>query len=111
MPGPYFFCWLDRLCLLVQSIIKLAHLAQTVKHIFCLCFRVKTAWLWLRGKLIEVLSDQGPAPALSNTELLMMMYPRCRQEAEAAFLLSTCLELVDKVVLAKQKELMVGTIN
>ena len=24
MPGPYFFCWLDRLCLLVQSIIKLA---------------------------------------------------------------------------------------
>ena len=86
-------------------------LAQTVEHIFCLCFRVKTAWLWLRGKLIEVLSDQGPAPALSNTELLMMMYPRCRQEAEAAFLLGTYLELVDKEVVAKKKELLVGTVR
>ena len=72
---------------------------------------MKTAWLWLRGKLIEVLSDQGPAPALSNTELLMMMYPRCRQEAEAAFLLGTYLELVDKEVVAKKKELLVGTVR
>ena len=72
---------------------------------------MKTAWLWLREKLKELLSDQGPAPALSNTELLMLMYPRCRREAEAAFLLGTYLELVDKEVVSKQKELMVGTVR
>ena len=49
------------------------------------------------------------SPALSNTELLM--YPRCGREAEAAFLLGTYLELLDKEVVAKQKELMVGTVR
>jgi hypothetical protein len=83
----------------------------TVEHIFCLCFRVKPAWLWLQEKLIELLSDQGPLPALSNTELLMPMYPRCRREAEAAFLLGTYMELVDKEMVGKQKELMVGTVR
>ena len=57
------------------------------------------------------MSDRGPAPALSNTELLMLMYPRCRREAEAAFLLGTYMELVDKEVVGKQKELMVGTVR
>jgi hypothetical protein len=58
-----------------------------------------------------LLSDQGAAPALSNTELLMLMYPRCRREAEVAFLLGTYMELVDKEVVGKQKELMVGTVR
>ena len=56
-----------------------------------------------------MLSDQGAAPALSNTELLMLMYPRCRREA--AFLLGTYMGLVDKEVVGKQKELMVGTVR
>ena len=50
---------------------------------------------------------EGPAPALSNTELLMLMYPRCSREAEAAFLLGTYKELV----VAKQKDLLVGTVR
>ena len=29
---------------------------------------VKTACLWLRGKMLELLSDQGPPPALTNME-------------------------------------------
>ena len=63
-------------------------LEQTVGPLFCSCFRVKIALLWLREKLIELLSDQGPAPALSNTELLMLMYTRCRREVEAALILA-----------------------
>ena len=82
-----------------------------MEHIFALCYKVRTAWLWLRSKVFELLSDQGPAPALSNTELLMLMYPRCRREAEAIFLLSTYTELVDREVVEKQKELMLGTLR
>ena len=41
----------------------------------------------------------------------MLMYPRCRREAEAAFLLGTYMELVDNEVVGKQKELMVGTVR
>ena len=61
--------------------------------------------------LIEMMSDQRPAPAISNTDLLMFMYPRCRREAEVIFLLSTYKELVNREAVGKQKELMVGTLK
>ena len=61
--------------------------------------------------MTELLSDQGPAPAVSNAELIMFMYPKCRREAEAVFLLCTFMELVDREVAGKQKELMVGTLR
>ena len=51
------------------------------------------------------------APVVSNTELIMLMYPKCRREAEVAFLLGTYMELVDREVTGKQKELMVGTVR
>eukprot|EP00092_Neocalanus_flemingeri_P000930 GFUD01000989.1.p1 GENE.GFUD01000989.1~~GFUD01000989.1.p1 ORF type:complete len:160 (+),score=50.19 GFUD01000989.1:359-838(+) len=99
----------DRLC--QNQACKRSDMVESVEHIFCLCYRVRTAWLWLRAKVTELLSDQGPAPAVSNTELIMLMYPKCRREAEAAFLLCTFMELVDKEVTGKQKELMVGTVR
>ena len=53
----------------------------------------------------------GPAPAISNTDLLMFMYPGCRREAKVIFLLSTYKELVDKEAVGKHKELMLGTLR
>ena len=41
----------------------------------------------------------------------MLMYPRCRREAQVIFLLSTYTELVDREVVGKQKELMLGTLR
>ena len=61
--------------------------------------------------MTELLSDQGPVLVVSNIELLMFMYPKCKKEVEAAFLLGTFMELVDKEVAGKQKELMVGTLE
>ena len=90
---------------------KRSGMEETVEHVFSLCFKVRTALLWLSKKLIELLSDQGPAPALSNTELLMLMYPRCRREAEIIFLISTYTELVEREAVGKQKELMLGTLR
>ena len=90
---------------------KHSDMVESVEHIFCLCFRVRSAWLWLRDKVLELMSDQGPAPPVSNTELIMLMYPKCRKEAEVAFLLCTYMELVDREAIGKQKELMVGTVR
>ena len=95
----------------VYQACKNRNLAQTVEHIFCSCFRVRSAWLWLRQKMIDLMSDQGPAPVLSNMELIMLQYPMCRQEAEIACLLGTYMELVDVEVVGKQKELMLGTLK
>ena len=67
--------------------------------------------VWVREKGVEPLSDQGPMPALTNTELIMLTYPRCWREAEAAFLLGNYMELVDTEVTVKQKELLVGTVK
>jgi hypothetical protein len=90
---------------------KHSDMVESLEHIFCLCFRVRSAWLWLRDKVLELMSDQGPAPPVSNTELIMLMYPKCRKEAEVAFLLCTYMELVDREAIGKQKELMVGTVR
>ena len=66
-------------------------MVQTVEHIATTCYRVKSSWLWVKAKLLELLSDQGPVPALGNMELIMLTFPRGRKEAEAVFLLGTYL--------------------
>ena len=38
---------------------------------------VTTVWLWVREKLTKLLSEQGPVPSLSNTELIMLLYSMC----------------------------------
>ena len=87
------------------------HLAETIEHKFCTCFRVKAAWLWVRQKVTELLSDQGLVAAATNLEILMLMYARCMQETEVVFLLGTFMELVDIEVGGKQKELLLDTVK
>ena len=41
----------------------------------------------------------------------MLMYPKITQEAETIFLLGIYMELVDREVVGKQKELLVGTVK
>ena len=41
----------------------------------------------------------------------MLMYPKVAQEAETIFLLGIFMELVDREVVGKQKELLVGTVT
>ena len=60
---------------------------------------------------MELLSEQEPAQLLSNTQLIMLMYPRSMREVEAAFLIGTYMDLVDREVVIKQKELMVSTVK
>ena len=89
----------------------LTWMRQLSIYFLCALREDRTAFLWLREKRIEIMGDQGPALAISNTELLMFMYNGCRREAEVIFLLSTYKELVDREAVGKQKELLVGTLR
>ena len=41
----------DSLC--ANQACKNSRLPETTEHVFCLCFRVRTAWLWVRQKITE----------------------------------------------------------
>ena len=65
----------------------------------------------MRQKLIELWGDPGLVPAPTNQEIITLMFQRVAQEAETIFLLGVFMELVDREVVGKQKELMVGTVR
>ena len=56
---------------------------------------------------MELLSRQGPPPVVSNENIILAMFPKCTQESEVLFLLGNFIEMVDKDVINKQKELRV----
>ena len=85
-------------------------LVQDIEHIFCCCYKVRSAWQWIKNKIFELVSDLGPPVAVSNTDIVLAKFPTCRQEAECMFLLGTFLELVDSEVISKQKELLLDTL-
>ena len=86
------------------------NLVQDVEHIFCTCYKVRAAWQWTRRKILDFLTDQGRPPDISNTDILLAMFSKGRQDAECTLLLGTYLELVDCEVVLKQKELLVNTV-
>ena len=81
-----------------------------VEHIFCLCFKVRAAWGYVRRKILEFLADQGRPPDVSNLDILLARFPKSRQEDECMLLLGTYVQLVDSEVVLKQKELLVNTV-
>ena len=79
---------------------------QDIEHIFCSCYKVRAAWQWTRRKMLEFMTDQGRPPDISNIDIILARFSKGRQEAECILLLCTYLELVDKEVILKQKELL-----
>ena len=59
---------------------------------------------------MDFLPDQGRPPDISDTDILLAMFSKGRQDAECTLLLGTYLELVDREVVLKQKELLVNTV-
>ena len=60
--------------------------------------------------MLELLRDQGRPPDTSNMDFILAMFPKSRYEAECTLILGTYVELVDKEVALKQKELLVNTV-
>ena len=59
---------------------------------------------------MELVLDMGHPVTVNNSDLIMAQFPTNRQEPECMFLLGTYLELVDREVVSKQKELLVDTL-
>lgn len=85
------------------------NLIQDIEHIFCSCHLVREAWQWVRKKLMELLSRLGPPPVVTNEEIVLVMFPKSTQEAEALFILGNYMQLVDQDVVNKQKVLRVDS--
>ena len=60
---------------------------------------------------MELLSRLGPAPLVGDEEMIQLMYPKCMQETECLFLLGNYMQLVDKEVVTRQRELSVDTLQ
>ena len=56
------------------------------------------------------MTDQGRPPDVSNPDILLARFPKGRQEHECMLLLGTYVELVDREVVLKEKELLVNTL-
>ena len=89
---------------------KRENLIHDIEHIFCSCYQVRTAWNWTRRKFLNYLTDRGRPPDVNNTDILLARYPKGKQEDECLLLLGTYVELVDRDVVQKQKELMLNTV-
>ena len=77
----------DNLC--PHLAYKMEGLTQDIEHIFCTCYRVRAAWKWMRDKVMGLLSGPGPPPVLSNSTIIMAMFPKGLQAMECMFLLGT----------------------
>ena len=98
----------DPLCL--NPACKREGLVQDIEHIFCSCYKVRSAWQWTRRKILQLVTELGPPLLVSNIDIILAMFPTCRQEVECIFILGTYVELVDREVVSGQKELLLNTL-
>ena len=60
--------------------------------------------------MLEFFTEQGRPPDISNSDILLARFSKGRQDVECTLLLGTYVELVDREVVLKQKELLVNTV-
>ena len=60
--------------------------------------------------MLELLRDQGRPPDISDTDFILVMFPNSRHEDECNLILGTFVELVDREVVLKQKDLLINTV-
>ena len=60
---------------------------------------------------MELLARTGPPPIVTNEDIILAQFHKCTQETEILFILGNYIELVDKDVVNKQKELQVDSMQ
>ena len=80
---------------------------QNREHIFCSCSRVVGAWLWMRRRLLQMMHQTIGAAGTSNTEFILLQYPKDIQDKECIWLIGNYVEIVDNVTIGKSKNLNV----
>jgi hypothetical protein len=98
----------DDLC--PNTACRRENLVQDIEHLFCGCYKVRAAWAWTRRKMLELMRNQGRPPDISNMDFILAKFPLSDHEVECLLIIGTYVELVDREVVLKQKELMVNTL-
>ena len=97
---------------LTQNAVRKHYLLGLRAHLLSLLpGLVRGAWEWVREKFIGLLSGLGQTHVVSDEEIILALYPKYMRENECLFLLWNCIQLVDKEVFAKQKELLVDSLR
>jgi hypothetical protein len=89
---------------------KRENLVEDIEHLFCTCYKERSAWQWITMKMLELLREKGSHPDTNNMDCILAMFPKSIQEAECILLLGAFVELVDQETVLKQKELLVNTV-
>ena len=56
------------------------------------------------------MTELGPPLDITDIDIIMAMFPTSRLEVECVFILGTYVELVDREVISKQKDLLLNTL-
>ena len=60
--------------------------------------------------ILGLATELGPPLDITDIDIIMAMFPTSRLEVECVFILGTYVELVDREVISKQKDLLLNTL-
>jgi hypothetical protein len=80
-------------------------IVQDREHLFCSCYFVNQAWLWLRTKMLQLLPTTVGATGTSSEDFLLLQFPQDRLDKEIVWLLGNYCDIVVKMVIMKKRRL------
>ena len=79
---------------------------QDTEHLFCSCYQVNQAWLWLRTKLLNLLPNTVGAVGTSSEDFILLRFPKDTMDKEVVWLLGNYCDIVMQVAVGKKRRLM-----
>ena len=80
-------------------------MVQDREHIFCSCYLVSEAWLWVRSKLLQLLPNTLGAAATSGEDFILLKYPKDTMDKEVVWLIGNYCDIVKKMAIMKRRRL------
>ena len=87
------------------------NMIQDREHLFCSCYLVSQAWLWLRTRLLQLLPNTIGATGTSSEEFLLLQFSKDIYDKEVVWLLGNYCDIVVKLVLSKKRRLTAANVE
>ena len=78
---------------------------QDREHLFCSCYLVSEAWIWVRSKLLQLLPNTIQAAGTSGEEFILMRFPKDTLDKEVVWLIGNYCGIVKKISIDKKRKL------
>ena len=78
---------------------------QNREHMFCTCYLVSEAWVWVRTRLLQLLRNTIGASGISSEDFLLLNFPKDSMDKELVWLLGNYCDIVHKVSIVKKRRL------